>query len=65
MLNRDRLGLPSLSNRALEGVVSHSVKYAERPDDKRRGSLDFGILVPLFALLLAIGLAFAHWAGVV
>jgi hypothetical protein len=49
----------------LEDVVSHSVKYAEQPDDKRRGSIDFGVLIPLFALLLAIGLAFAHWAGVV
>jgi hypothetical protein len=47
----------------LEGVVSHSIKYADHADDRRRGTINFGILVPLFALMLAVGLAGAQWAG--
>lgn len=53
-----------MPNRRLEGVVHQFLKYADRPESARRGSINFGILVPLFAALLAIGLSAAHWMGI-
>lgn len=45
--------------------MHQSIKYADGPEKARKGSINFGILVPLFALMLAIGLSVAHWLGIV
>jgi hypothetical protein len=44
--------------------MTTSVRYAERREP-RRGRINFGILIPLFVMILTLLLSVLHWLDLV